>query len=81
MSIKRHLRRMRAEYEKSDSLTAVLLQSKIRLHALSKLRRKQIRESIREKYPGYAIWREITEEIDEELEFMEESRKKKRIRL
>jgi hypothetical protein len=75
---KRKLRRLKKEYENSDALTAALLQSKIRLHALGKLRKRQIRETIRKKYPGYVLWREISEEIDDELEILEERRIKKK---
>jgi len=78
--IKRKLRMLKKEYENSDALTATLLQFKIRLYALSKLKKKQIRESIREKYPDYSIWREIAEEIDDELDILEERRKRKRFR-
>lgn len=81
MNIRRKLRKLKKEYENSDALTAALLQSKIRLHALSKLRKRQVRETIREKYPGYAIWRELSEEIDDELELLEERRLKKKFKL
>lgn len=81
MNLRRKLRKLKKEYENSDALTAALLQSKIRLHALGKLRKRQVRETIREKYPGYAVWREISEEIDDELELLEERRVKRRIRL
>ncbi len=81
MNLRRKLRKLKKEYENSDALTAALLQSKIRLHALGKLRKRQVRETIREKYPGYAVWREISEEIDDELELLEEKRVKRRIRL
>lgn len=77
---RKKMRALIKEYENADALTATLLQGKIRLHALGKLRKKQVRESIREKAPGYALWREIVETIDDELDLLEERRLKKKFK-
>jgi len=74
MGLEELIRLMKKEYEHSDSLTASLIHAKTRLTVLNKLKKKKVRNLLREKMPGYAEWREIAEEIDEEFELAERKR-------
>jgi len=70
------LRRMKEEYKNSDALTASLIHAKARLIVLNKLKKKKVRNTIRERMPAYAEWREISEDIDDEFEVAEHHRLK-----
>jgi len=73
-----HIKELLKEYKKADNLTAVLIQTKIKLQLLGKLKRKRIREHFAEKgHSFFAEWKELLEEAEEELLELESRRKRK----